>query len=388
MIEAPGVAVRLKGLISIPMVRLATVLAAAVFVVTATPPVGAAGSQPTVHVSGAHFQYLFNAENCAWGIGIEFPEVGGAVSYQITYYDGYYKQMETGTETKAQLSSNPQVPKGTLYSGITGGASSPPCSGSYDATEGGRFTGTPTVLAFLPEKSVVVSGLVTQCVPTTSGCVSPVPKPGVEVTARGAGGPSVAATTGADGRYEMALPKKGRYFFTPYDPLYNRIGERRGSITTYLLGPRFVDVTGNRSGIDFNGYDFSDEPGPQIFKNIPPGAVGGVVRVKSLKGEEPPPELLLKRGGHAYTPIDAGETLRPGDRLKTNGNTVVELEMFAGGRVGINADSMVEVGDERKISNLKEDGLNLSKGGLWAKCGKLKEPLEIQTNGGVMGIKG
>jgi hypothetical protein len=40
------------------------------------------------------------------------------------------------------------------------------------------------------------------------------------------------------------------------------------------------------------------------------------------------------------------------------------------------------------VGSTTTDSFKLSKGGMWARCGELKEPLEIQTNGGVMGIKG
>ena len=53
------------------------------------------------------------------------------------------------------------------------------------------------------------------------------------------------------------------------------------------------------------------------------------------------------------------------------------------GQVAIAADTLVTFGDTSLGHRLQQKA-----GGMWTKVGALKEPIEIQTNGGVMGIKG
>ncbi len=353
------------------------------------PAVGDASSQRTKRVQ-ADFAYVSagSVYGCTWGIGVEFGEVAGVREYRISYYDGYYKHPVEGTETVAQLSSNPLVGKGTLISGITGGGYSPPCEAGGDASEGGRFTGTPTVLALLPEKSVVVSGRVTKCTPSVSGCTRPEPQGGVEITARRAGVPSVTAITAADGTYQMALAKKGRYLIIPHDPPFSGNSVRRDAITDYLQGPRVVDVRGNRTGVDFSGYNAADHaPPPSLFTNAPPGTLAGIRELKSLDPNKEP-DAFLKRGRNAPVRLAVGDLLQKGDVVTTDGNTVLALELVSGGTVGINKSSAIELTGERTASDRNGGGVILSKGELWSRVGELKEPLEVQTNGGVMGIRG
>ncbi len=78
------------------------------------------------------------------------------------------------------------------------------------------------------------------------------------------------------------------------------------------------------------------------------------------------------------------------DKFKTNSQTAAVLEFLVGGRVGINLDSEVEIVSERSVSDASKTKkrIILRKGGIWTKASNLKEPLEIQTNAGILGIKG
>jgi hypothetical protein len=78
------------------------------------------------------------------------------------------------------------------------------------------------------------------------------------------------------------------------------------------------------------------------------------------------------------------------DKFRTNEKTAAVLEFLLGGRVGINLDSEVEIVTERSVKDVNKTTkrIILRKGGIWAKASHLKEPLEIQTNGGILGIKG
>ena len=73
--------------------------------------------------------------------------------------------------------------------------------------------------------------------------------------------------------------------------------------------------------------------------------------------------------------------------ISTAPNTVLAFEFLAGGRVGINTDSTVMIDNETTVSALGRATL-LDQASMWVKMAKTTEPLEIQTNGGVMGIKG
>lgn len=81
----------------------------------------------------------------------------------------------------------------------------------------------------------------------------------------------------------------------------------------------------------------------------------------------------------AYVTMDS----RTHDQLRTDANTMAALELDLGGRVAIRPDSHIEILSERSVKTLK-----VTQGGVWVKCGQMKESLEIQTTGGVMGIKG
>ena len=340
----------------------------------------------------AHFVYVINNsnDNCGSGIGIDFPDVAGATSYFVTYWDGYYKQVETTTVTPKQLGTDPSagsVPKGTLFLGVTGGWHSPPCQDTPgDPTGNGRFSRGATVVANLPVGAIVVSGRVTKCLPTVFGCTDPHPQSDVRITARRKAGGGETAFTGPDGTYRMALVKKGTYAFTPFDAGFND----RGGITNYLLGARTLDIRGDRSGVNFSGYSRDDVIGPPSgpFVNAPPGTISAVVEIKAVDPARPVVAYVQRGGTGPVTPLSVGGFLQKGDVVGTDGNTVMALEFALGGRVGINKASEIELTSEQTVKGTTTDSLKISKGGMWAKCGALKEPLEIQTNGGVMGIKG
>jgi hypothetical protein len=113
--------------------------------------------------------------------------------------------------------------------------------------------------------------------------------------------------------------------------------------------------------------------------------VGTVVTLKGLKGHKPDAEYL--RDGK-WRPIGLGSQLRPHDKIRTDAHTVMAVELDLGGRVGVRESSRVEILGDRSVHGEGTGRSRLTKGGMWAKCGQMKESLEIQTSGGVMGIKG
>jgi hypothetical protein len=118
--------------------------------------------------------------------------------------------------------------------------------------------------------------------------------------------------------------------------------------------------------------------------------VGKVIQIKPVQKGAATDLQYQHKGDKAWFAGYVDMQGRMHDKYKTNANTVAALEFLIGGRVGINKDSEIEIVSERSVSDSKKTAKRviLRKGGMWAKASNLKEPLEIQTNGGVMGIKG
>jgi hypothetical protein len=139
---------------------------------------GAAGwrsDQPVRKKVSAHMQFV--VANCGWSIGPEFSAVPGAVSYEVSFWDGYYKQVivisKTTQELKdaaAQIQAHPTkgysktvagIGTSSFYIGYTGGGggttSTGGCAfdpktvpGGGEPTEGGRFDKGATAYAIFP----------------------------------------------------------------------------------------------------------------------------------------------------------------------------------------------------------------------------------------------
>ena len=106
---------------------------------------------------------------------------------------------------------------------------------------------------------------------------------------------------------------------------------------------------------------------------------------------KPGMKAVHHRGGFQF--IDPGWEGMPvwiGDQIITDKNTGVVIEFVIGGRVGINRDAWVTIVSERSVADTTIDlkKIILRQAGALYKMYRLKEPMEIQTNGGVMGIKG
>ncbi len=81
------------------------------------------------------------------------------------------------------------------------------------------------------------------------------------------------------------------------------------------------------------------------------------------------------------------------DIVKTAPDVLLMIEFGIGGRVGVNQDAAVEIVTDRSVADGDPSFVQRVKHGanrLWQPYGakQLKQPIEIQTNGGVMGIKG
>lgn len=118
----------------------------------------------------------------------------------------------------------------------------------------------------------------------------------------------------------------------------------------------------------------------QVFGQQP------VAKVVEIEG----PKMVYERSAKTGLAFPLMPTLIK-DEYATDANTVAALEFVTGGRVAINKKTKIEVVSE---SAIQEDGKPLVKrikvksGRVWAKITKRKDPLEVETAGGVMGIKG
>ncbi len=128
---------------------------------------------------------------------------------------------------------------------------------------------------------------------------------------------------------------------------------------------------------------------------LPALAEEPVLRVQSIQAVDPKgqTQLLQKRPEDSKSyPVTINATGYVQDHFVTNSNTLAALEFLIGGRVGINQSTDVEVLSERSVgdSQLPVKRMVLKGGSMWVKADAktLKQPLEIQTNGGVMGIRG
>ena len=104
-----------------------------------------------------------------------------------------------------------------------------------------------------------------------------------------------------------------------------------------------------------------------------------VAKITDIKGDQ----AYVRRGaGGALMPLKVGDDIKIGDTIVTGATTTVGIEFAVGGRaVGRGKELLVTT--ERSVTRTEPKPLRT---GVWA--GKPHEPLEIQTNGGVMGIKG
>lgn len=102
--------------------------------------------------------------------------------------------------------------------------------------------------------------------------------------------------------------------------------------------------------------------------------------------------VILRAADHykSFRVARINDTVEIGDVIRTAPDTVMALEFLIGGRVGINTGSCIRIITERSVADDETvfSRIVMRKGGIWTKASRLKEPLEIQTNGGVMGIKG
>jgi hypothetical protein len=89
--------------------------------------------------------------------------------------------------------------------------------------------------------------------------------------------------------------------------------------------------------------------------------------------------VTVTRDGQRYR-MTAGSTLQPGDIISTDDETVLALEFGIGGRVSVGRNSSIRIVGDRQVESL--GGTTMA-----TPPSHLDHPLEIQTNGGTLGIR-
>lgn len=116
-----------------------------------------------------------------------------------------------------------------------------------------------------------------------------------------------------------------------------------------------------------------------------------VLRLINIQGVGGAPNVQ-RRGAHDSKWYQAflGTEGYVSDHFKTDAKTVAALEFAIGGRVAISKDTEIEVISERNVNAISPpQRIVMRSGHIWMKSVKpLARPLEIQTNGGTLGIKG
>lgn len=311
------------------------------------------------------FNKTVNQYGCFLTAGILYKGVYGATSYTIKYTDDVREMVKTQPPFDDEAETN--FKWGVHFVGIAGFNSSD-VRGCPNAEAGyrSRFK-AKGVTAVVDLKDAHISGRVT---------FEGRPLRGIPVTAHGPSrsasqaGPSFGAATDASGSYRITIPKTKLAVY---------------GVHADMSRTRYSDA-GERLLVE-SGQEYTVDLAVRVPPAQDPGAVASVTEIRAMDRSRPAKAEFL-RDGSWFTVTDITQ-LRPGERVRTDANTAVALELDLGGRVAIKPGSEIEVTGERSVTDRNpQRGFKLTKGGVWAQCGRMKESLEIQTTGGVMGIKG
>ncbi len=147
-------------------------------------------------------------------------------------------------------------------------------------------------------------------------------------------------------------------------------------------------------------------PPREPYASNPSDPIIRIIDVQNQSNPQAEGSLEYFRDG-TWRPASKNLGLQVGDRLRTKADTIASFEFLTGGRVGINKGVEIEITGERtlrefptnkqvarKAGTLIKDGAinlflgTLRLGGLPFITPQSYPPLEIQTNGGSIGIKG
>jgi hypothetical protein len=97
--------------------------------------------------------------------------------------------------------------------------------------------------------------------------------------------------------------------------------------------------------------------------------------------------VYVERDGEVVR-LHNNDPLYVGDKIIPDATHPTAFELLIGGRIGVKPDTPVVIVNEGEVTGADGTPIALRSGGVWAKFTKAKEPLTIQTRGGVMGVKG
>jgi len=154
-------------------------------------------------------------------------------------------------------------------------------------------------------------------------------------------------------------------------------------------------------GDPVNGGDPSGQgPGaaPPVtgYDNALGTAIEPVARVLSIKNSDGldrgATNLRYRHEGGPWMDAQQNTVLYATDEIQTDANTVASLDFLIGGRVSINRNTTTTVSTDRGVTdgNLGLRRTALRNADLWfgSDAARVRAPIEIQTNGGTMGIHG
>lgn len=134
-----------------------------------------------------------------------------------------------------------------------------------------------------------------------------------------------------------------------------------------------------------------DAPALELLPRPQPGRETARIQAVAARVKGGKTSMTVTRGGRTYA-ADETSILQNGDVLRTDDGTVAAIEFLIGGRVGVNSSSEVELVNERSVADGQVGAKRgvLKSGSMWLKAdaNTLKQPIEIQTNGGTIGIRG
>jgi predicted heme/steroid binding protein len=119
-----------------------------------------------------------------------------------------------------------------------------------------------------------------------------------------------------------------------------------------------------------------------------------VATLNELKGlNGPAGNAYIIHSDGTFEVASVGSPIYVGDTILTTQGTVGAIQFVLGGRVGINSDDGINVVNERSATEVNSTLDNVVNGtitpsGVIQHLKQMSQPVLIQTNGGVMGIKG
>jgi hypothetical protein len=138
------------------------------------------------------------------------------------------------------------------------------------------------------------------------------------------------------------------------------------------------------------------EPVDDFWDGAPKGAIGRVAEIHGTRA-------WIQHKSGKVQPVKFRTWVFPGDIVLTDNKTVVAVDFVTGGRIGINKNVIARVDGDKEVVSIADPSaadpvlaeelheakrLTTKLSRVWDKISKRKEPLEVETAGGVTSCKG